>query len=111
MKLQIRRYGRYFLILIALIVVGTAAGFYILLQQRLPNPFQSFYPVNAAFPTAAAVVPGLGEPVTSPGVRVGEITGTSLGNGQGVIHMDIDPAEDRRSSTTTRARTSSRTRR
>jgi len=88
---QIRRYGRSVLILLALMVVGTAAGFYILLQQRLPNPFQTFYPVNAEFSSAAAVVPGLGEPVNVAGVHVGEITGTSLQNGRGILHMEIDP--------------------
>jgi phospholipid/cholesterol/gamma-HCH transport system substrate-binding protein len=92
-RLQIRRYGRYFAILILLMVVGTVAGFYILLQQRLPNPFQSYYQVNGAFPTAAAVVPGLGEPVQVAGVRVGEIAGVSLQNGQGIIHMDVDPSK------------------
>ncbi len=91
--LQIRRYGRSFLILLALVVIGTAAGFYILLQQRLPNPFQSFYQVNAEFSSATAVVPGLGEPVNVAGVHVGEITGTSLRNGRGVIHMEIDPSK------------------
>jgi phospholipid/cholesterol/gamma-HCH transport system substrate-binding protein len=91
MALQIKRYGRYFLILLGLMVIGTAAGFYILLQQRLPNPFQTFYQVNGAFPSAAAVVPGLGEPVNVAGVHVGMITNTSLQNGQGVIHMKIDP--------------------
>jgi phospholipid/cholesterol/gamma-HCH transport system substrate-binding protein len=89
--LQLRRYGRYLLILLGLMVIGTAAGFYILLQQRLPNPFQTFYEVNGAFPSAAAVVPGLGEPVNVAGVHVGEITDTSLSNGQGIIHMEIDP--------------------
>lgn len=91
--IQIKRYGRSFLILIALMVVGTAAGFYILLQQRLPNPFQTFYSVNAEFPTTAGVVPGLGEPVNVAGVHVGEITGTSLSDGRGVIHIEIDPSE------------------
>lgn len=91
--LQIRRYGRYFLILIALIIIGTACGFYILLQQRLPNPFQSFYDVNGAFSSAAAVVPGLGEPVNVAGVHVGEIIDTSLANGHGIIHMEIDPGK------------------
>ena len=38
-------------------------------------------------------MPGLGEPVLVAGVHVGEIAGTSLANGQGVIHMDIDPAK------------------
>ncbi len=89
--MQLRRYGRYFAILMALAIIGTAAGFYILLQQRLPNPFQTFYAVDARFPTVAAVAPGLGEPVNVAGVHVGEITGTSLHGGQGVIHMEIDP--------------------
>jgi phospholipid/cholesterol/gamma-HCH transport system substrate-binding protein len=91
LRLQIRRYGRYFVILLALMVLGTAAGFYILMQQRLPNPFQTFYPVNGQFSSATAVVPGLGEPVNVAGVHVGEITGTSLRNGLGVVHMQIDP--------------------
>jgi phospholipid/cholesterol/gamma-HCH transport system substrate-binding protein len=91
--LQVRRYGRSFAILLALMVVGTAAGFYILLQQRLPNPFQTFYSVDAAFPTASAVVPGLGEPVNVAGVHVGEIVGTSLRDGHGIVHMEIDPAK------------------
>jgi phospholipid/cholesterol/gamma-HCH transport system substrate-binding protein len=95
MALQIRRYGRYLMILLGLIVLGTGAGFYILLQQRLPNPFHSFYAVNAAFPNAAAVVPGLGEPVNVAGVHVGEITGTALQNGHGIIHMQIDPSRVR----------------
>jgi phospholipid/cholesterol/gamma-HCH transport system substrate-binding protein len=91
--LQIRRYGRYFVALLVLIAAGTAAGFYILLQQRLPNPFRSSYAVDAAFSSASAVVPGLGEPVNVAGVRVGEITGTSLRGGQAVIHMRIDPSK------------------
>ena len=90
---QIRRYGRSFAVLVALMMLGTASGFYILLQQRLPNPFQNYYSVNAAFPTAAAVVPGLGEPVLVAGVHVGEIAGTSLRGGQGIVHMDIDPGK------------------
>jgi len=91
--LQVKRYGRSFLILIALIVVGVSAGFYILLQQRLPNPFTHFYSVNAAFPTAVAVVPGLGEPVDVAGVHVGEILNTTLKNGQGIVEMEIDPSK------------------
>ena len=91
-KVQIRRYGMYFALVLATIGLGTVCGFYILLQQRLPNPFQSFYSLNAAFPTAAGVVPGLGEPVNVAGVHVGEITGTTLQDGQAVIHMEIDPS-------------------
>lgn len=90
---QIRRYGRSFVILLALMLVGLACGFYILLQERLPNPLQTFYEVNGDFPTAAAVVPGLGEPVLVSGVHVGEISNTFVRNGQGVIQMEIQPSE------------------
>jgi phospholipid/cholesterol/gamma-HCH transport system substrate-binding protein len=91
--LQIRRYGRSFLILIALMALGLVAGFYILIQQRLPNPFKTFYSVNAAFNTAAAVVPGLGEPVDVAGVHVGEIMSVEIKNGHGVVKMQIDPTK------------------
>lgn len=90
---QIRRYGRHFVTLLVLVAAGTACGFFILLNQRLPNPFRSYYSVNAAFPSATAVVAGLGEPVNVAGVRVGQITGTELQNGQAIIHMQIDPSK------------------
>jgi len=92
-RVQIRRYGRHFATLLALIALGTACGFFILVNQRLPSPFQSYYSVNAAFPSATAVVAGLGEPVNVAGVRVGQITGTELKDGQAIIHMSIDPAK------------------
>ncbi|HUZ27772.1 MAG TPA: MlaD family protein [Solirubrobacteraceae bacterium] len=91
--LQIRRYGRHFIALMTLVVVGGACGVFILLNQRLPNPFQRNYALNAAFPSAAAVVPGLGEPVNVAGVRVGQISGVSLQQGRAVIHMEIDPSK------------------
>lgn len=94
--LQIRRYIRYFAVLVGLIVLGTACGIYIALHQRLLNPFQHFYSVNGAFQSVAAVAPGLGEPVNVAGVRVGQITGTSLRDGQGIVHMQIDPNKVRR---------------
>jgi len=52
-KLQLKRYGRYFAVLIALWVVGIAAGGYIVINQRFPNPFASFVKVNGTFNTAA----------------------------------------------------------
>jgi phospholipid/cholesterol/gamma-HCH transport system substrate-binding protein len=92
-SLQIRRYGRHFATWLALVALGSACGIFILLNQRLPNPFQHYYSLNAAFPSAAGVVPGLGEPVNVAGVRVGQISGVSLVQGQAVIHMQIDPAK------------------
>jgi phospholipid/cholesterol/gamma-HCH transport system substrate-binding protein len=93
MRVQIRRYGRHFVTLLVLIAAGTACGFFILLNQRLPSPFQSYYSLNAAFPNATAVVAGLGEPVNVAGVRVGQITGTALKDGQAIVHMSIDPSK------------------
>jgi phospholipid/cholesterol/gamma-HCH transport system substrate-binding protein len=92
LKLQLKRYGRYFAVLIALWVVGIAAGGYIVINQRFPNPFASFVKVNGTFNTAAGVVPGLGEPVNIAGVNVGEITGTSLQGGRAIVHMELKPA-------------------
>jgi phospholipid/cholesterol/gamma-HCH transport system substrate-binding protein len=93
LKLQIKRYGRYFAILLLLWVIGIGAGGYILINQRLPNPFASFVNVNGEFETAAAVVPGLGEPVTIAGVNVGEITTTTLKNGVAVVSMKLQPGK------------------
>ena len=92
-KLQLRRYGRYFAVLVVLWVIGLAAGAYIVINQRFSNPFASFVDVNGRFETAAGVVPGLGEPVNVAGVNVGEITGTSLSNGQAIIHMELKPSQ------------------
>jgi phospholipid/cholesterol/gamma-HCH transport system substrate-binding protein len=92
-RVQIRRYGGHLVMLVTLMVLGTGAGFVILLNQRLPNPFDHYYAVNGAFTTAAGVVPGLGEPVNVAGVRVGQINGTSLQDGQAIIHMQIDPGQ------------------
>ncbi len=93
LRLQVRRYARHFAVLLALISLGIAAGFYILGQERLPNPFQTYYSVNGAFSSAAGVVGGLGEPVNVAGVRVGQIVGTSLSAGQAIVRMQIDPTK------------------
>src|SRR5947208_1734734 len=92
-KLQLRRYGRYFAVLLLLWVIGLAAGGYIVINQRFPNPFASFVKVNGRFQSGAGVVPGLGEPVNIAGVNVGEITGTSLTGGQAEIHMELKPSQ------------------
>jgi phospholipid/cholesterol/gamma-HCH transport system substrate-binding protein len=91
LKVQLRRYGVYAALVALVAVLGTAAGFYILLQERLPSPFTTYYTVNGTFPTANAVVPGLGEPVNVAGVHVGEIAGVQLQGGRGTLQMDIDP--------------------
>jgi phospholipid/cholesterol/gamma-HCH transport system substrate-binding protein len=92
LKLQIRRYGVYAALLALLVAIGTGAAFYILLQERLPSPFASYYTLEGTFPTANAVVPGLGEPVNVAGVHVGEIASVQLHGGRGTLRMDINPS-------------------
>ena len=108
-RLAIRRYGGHFIALVVLMVVGIACGFFILQGQRLPNPFQHYYSVNVAFPTAAGVEPGLGEPVNVAGVRVGEISGVSLQDGDAIVHVQIDPTKIGRFSRDARAQLVPRT--
>jgi ABC-type transporter Mla subunit MlaD len=95
LKVQISRYGRSLAMLLTLAAVGTAASLYILIYQRLNLPVigVSTFEVKAAFPTAAALVPGLGEAVNVAGVRVGSINNTYLKDGQGIVDMAIDPAQ------------------
>ncbi len=91
LKVQLRRYGVYAAMVALVALLGTAAGFYILLQERLPSPFTNYYTLNGAFSTVNAVVPGLGEPVNVAGVHVGEIAGVQLHGGHGILQLDIDP--------------------
>jgi phospholipid/cholesterol/gamma-HCH transport system substrate-binding protein len=91
LKVQIRRYGIYATMVALVAAIGTAAGFYILLQERLPSPFTGYYTLKAAFSSVNAVVPGLGEPVNVAGVHVGEIAGVQLEGGHGILQLDIDP--------------------
>jgi phospholipid/cholesterol/gamma-HCH transport system substrate-binding protein len=91
--LQARRSARHALALLLVIVIGTTCGALILRSQRLANPFASYYTLSADFPSATAVVAGLGEPVNVAGVRVGQIIGTSLRGGVAVIRMQIDPTK------------------
>src|ERR1700733_364110 len=93
LKLQLRRYGRYFAVMVVLWVIGIAAAAYIVVNQRVPNPFASYLNVNGQFETAAAVVPGLGEPVNIAGVNVGEITTVTLKNGAAVVAMKLNPGK------------------
>jgi len=93
----IRKRVSTFAAIIALFVVAVLVGGYILSQERLTLPGwvpifgRSFFVLNADFSTAQAVTPGQGQEVTIAGVKVGQISGVSLSNGQGVVSMQIEP--------------------
>jgi phospholipid/cholesterol/gamma-HCH transport system substrate-binding protein len=81
-----------FLIVFALIGgLGFVSSIYTLLHQRASIPFFSnTYTVKALFTAGDGVVSGLGQPVNVVGVKVGEVTGSELQDGQALITMAID---------------------
>ncbi len=89
--IQVRRYGKAVVLIVAVMVAAVVAALYILSQERLQSPFAKSYTINAAFSTVSGVAPGLGEPVNVSGVQVGQISGADLRDGQGVLHLRIDP--------------------
>jgi phospholipid/cholesterol/gamma-HCH transport system substrate-binding protein len=82
--------------LVAMVVAGLSVGGYILGHQRLTWPSwaplvgKDYYYLNARFAAAPGVLPGQGNAVTISGVKVGEISGESLQNGQAVLNMRLD---------------------
>jgi phospholipid/cholesterol/gamma-HCH transport system substrate-binding protein len=82
--------------LVAMIVAGLSVGGFILGHQRLTWPAwaplvgKDYYYLNARFAAAPGVLPGQGNAVTISGVKVGEISGESLQDGQAVLNMRLD---------------------
>lgn len=85
-----------FLWLCGMIAVGLGVGAYLLSHQRIPWPGwvpglgKDYFYVNAEFQNAAGVLPGQGNAVTIAGVKVGEISGTSLKDGKAVLKLRLD---------------------
>jgi phospholipid/cholesterol/gamma-HCH transport system substrate-binding protein len=82
--------------LVAMMVSGVLVGGYILGHQRLTWPSwtpvvgKDYFYVNARFAAAPGVLPGQGNAVTISGVKVGEIAGESLKDGQAVLRLRLD---------------------
>ncbi|HMJ37627.1 MAG TPA: MlaD family protein [Baekduia sp.] len=82
--------------LVAMIVSGLLVGGYILGHQRLTWPSwaplvgKDYFYLNARFSAAPGVLPGQGNAVTISGVKVGEITGDTLQDGQAVLKLRLD---------------------
>jgi phospholipid/cholesterol/gamma-HCH transport system substrate-binding protein len=81
-----------FIALTLLFTVAVGAAAYMLAHQRLRFPVIQSKPMElkAEFSTAQAVIPGQGQTVRVAGVKIGEIGGTELENGRGVVTLDID---------------------
>jgi phospholipid/cholesterol/gamma-HCH transport system substrate-binding protein len=90
---RLRDNGKWLGVIAFLMVTATIAGGYILVQQRLPNPFADRYTVKAEFITTAGLNPGLGQAVNVAGVRVGTIASVELKDGRAVLDLQIDPGK------------------
>ncbi len=73
-------------------VAGLASAAYLLTNERLSSPFASSYTIKAQFTNVSGISPGIGIPVNVAGVRVGQVTGSALSDGRGVLTMQIDPS-------------------
>jgi phospholipid/cholesterol/gamma-HCH transport system substrate-binding protein len=88
----IRKNLKAFVAIIALAVIAGTVAFYILTNERFRLPWEEApLHLNAALSTAQAVTPGQGQTVRVSGVKVGEIGGVKLQDGQAIVSMDIDP--------------------
>ena len=91
--MNLRREARWLWPIVPLIVIALICGGYILNKQRLESPLAERLTINLEFDQVDAVTPGLGSPVTVAGVGVGQIVGSELKNGRGVLKVNIDPAK------------------
>ena len=96
MRRAIREHLRDFLAIIGLVVAGVVTTFIILGNQASALPSwvpilgEERFEVNAEFTSAQAVTPGQGQAVTIAGIKVGDITGVTLEDGQAQVTMEVD---------------------
>ena len=93
MRRALERYGASVVAILALGAVAVVTGSYILLQQRLSNPFQERYEMKGEFAATSGLTPGLGQAVNVAGVKVGTITDVELRDGRALVSMEVDPGE------------------
>jgi phospholipid/cholesterol/gamma-HCH transport system substrate-binding protein len=91
LRRQLARRTRAIAIIVFTTLAGIASAIYLLANERLESPFATSYTVNAPFVNVSGIAAGLGVPVSVAGVRVGEVTGSSLHDGAAVLRLQIDP--------------------
>lgn len=95
MKAAIQKYAPTFGAMIALALVASVVGGYILTKQRfyLPNwvPYagQEFVDYKATLPTAQSITPGQGQTVNIAGVPVGDLSKVELRDGRALVTMKV----------------------
>jgi phospholipid/cholesterol/gamma-HCH transport system substrate-binding protein len=82
--------------LVTMIATGLIVGSYLLAHERItwpswvPGLGKDHFYLNAKFDSAAGVLPGQGNAVTIAGVKVGEVAGAKVQDGQAVLKLRID---------------------
>ncbi|MGE4428294.1 MAG: MlaD family protein [Solirubrobacteraceae bacterium] len=95
-KMALRQYWWAVLVIIVAMVASLAVASYLLINQRLPLPWDDVYEVEAQFVSGQAVTPGQGQAVAVAGVDVGEISDVRIEAGRAIVTMRIDrPKLDR----------------
>jgi phospholipid/cholesterol/gamma-HCH transport system substrate-binding protein len=90
---QLERYGKWLLAIAFLAIVAVVCGAYILVQQRLPVPFQDRYALQVELAAASGLTPGLGQPVNVAGVKVGQVDDVRLREGRALVRLQIQADE------------------
>jgi phospholipid/cholesterol/gamma-HCH transport system substrate-binding protein len=96
MSRAIREHLRDVVAIVALLLAGLFASIVILSNQRatlpgwLPVLGVDRFELSAELSSAQSITPGQGQSVDIAGIRVGDITGVELEDGQAVVTMEVD---------------------
>jgi phospholipid/cholesterol/gamma-HCH transport system substrate-binding protein len=94
LAIQLRRYLRWIVVMIAMFALALVVAVYIARQERLRWPWEHPLQVWAEFEEAQAVTPGQGQTVNEAGVKVGEIGQVKLENGIALVRLDIEKQKE-----------------
>jgi phospholipid/cholesterol/gamma-HCH transport system substrate-binding protein len=89
LKRQLERYGKWLIAIGVLMAIAFACASYILVNQRLTNPFADEYSVKVEMTQVPGLTPGLGQAVNVAGVRVGTIKSVELRDGRAIVDLAI----------------------
>jgi len=92
MRRGISKYLANFVAVVALVVVGTGIGVYILHEQRLRFPLVQDAPfqLEVELSDAQAVAPGQGQSVRVAGVTIGAIGDVRLEDGRAIVDLELE---------------------
>ncbi|MCK9250526.1 MAG: MlaD family protein [Solirubrobacteraceae bacterium] len=89
-KMALRQYWWAVLVILVAMAASLAVAGYLLVNQRLPLPWDDVYSVEAEFGSGQAVTPGQGQAVAVAGVSVGEISDVRIEGGRAIVTMRIE---------------------